>query len=95
MQLEAWVQRTGGDLFKLLPADMEDEDTAAVVLEDNLGLEPCCPQVEFVGHQLVAGGAAGAALARAYPGLQREQWQECVVNVGPMVIKQLPRSCMI
>jgi hypothetical protein len=32
----AWVQRKGGDLVTLEPADMDDEDTEAAVMAENL-----------------------------------------------------------
>lgn len=35
----SWVQRSGGDLVRLEPADYDDEDTAAVLAADGLGDE--------------------------------------------------------
>lgn len=84
----AWVQRKGGDLVTLLPADLDDEDTEAAVLAENLGELPPNVDINFTAHTLLAGAAAAKVLAQAWPELGDNP--DVVVNLGDMRITGLP-----
>ncbi|KIZ02478.1 hypothetical protein MNEG_5483 [Monoraphidium neglectum] len=88
----AWVQRSGGDLVRLEPADFDDEDTAAVLAADGLGDDSdgftvSFPAASFSGATLLADAAADAALASFAP---RLVGRGAVVNIGRMRITGLP-----
>jgi hypothetical protein len=87
----AWVQRTGGDLATLSPADFDDEDTEAVVRAENLGTLPPNVLVDFTPHTLLACAAAEAALAK-WPALLPASVpaSDAIVNIGSMNIAELP-----
>jgi hypothetical protein len=86
----AWVQRTGGDMARLCPADMEDEDTEAAVRADNLGELPAPLAVHFAPGTLLScdSARAQAALAQSWPALLRQPG--VVLNLGDMWIEGLP-----
>ncbi|WIA36107.1 hypothetical protein OEZ86_007457 [Tetradesmus obliquus] len=96
-EAQAWVQRSGGDLVTLEPADMDDEDTAAAILQDSLGLQPDFVQLQFTGHTLLA-GAAARQLAGSWPrsaAAAAAVSSGAVINLGQMTITLgvAPVSC--
>lgn len=92
-EAEAWVQRTGGDMIRLRPADLSDEPTAEAIganaldLEYAGGEESALPAVRFEASSLLDGAAADEHLAAFQPGLVG---RGAVVNIGQMTIGELP-----
>ena len=84
----AWVQRKGGDLVTLEPADLDDEDTETAIMAENLGELPPNVTVNFTAHTLLSGAAAAGVLARTWPELAGQD--DVVVNLGEMSIAGLP-----
>jgi hypothetical protein len=82
------VQRKGGDLVTLEPADFDDEDTEAAVLAENLGELPANVTVNFTAHKLLCGSAAAGVLRDSWPELVGQP--DVVVNLGDMSIYRLP-----
>jgi hypothetical protein len=84
----AWVQRMGGDLVTLVPADFDDEDTEIAVRAENMGELPANVTVTFSAHTLLAGAAAASILHKTQPELLGNP--DVVLNLGDMSISGLP-----
>jgi hypothetical protein len=103
-----WVQRTGGDLCRLAPADLEDEQTADAIAADEARrrrgalrgrarpaaatLEQPQPCFSFQGESLYADAAAEALLAQISPELAGQGG--VVVNAGPAEAAFLPPAML-
>eukprot|EP00877_Chromochloris_zofingiensis_P003765 jgi/Chrzof1/1338/Cz10g03150.t1 len=91
-QVVTWAQRTGGDLFKLEPADMDDDDTADAIGRECLGLTPDhAVVVNFQGSVLFSDASAEDKLRQFNPALSGKG---TVVNTGSMMLTGLPMKFM-